>query len=178
MDKDGFRKYLTDRDQPVPEDEIIENIKMVERFEEFLNQSGKTLESAADEEFTRFSKILIEEGANTYLNFAALSRYAFFIENMELFLPVLAIFDGGEVMNVLHERLARATMRGLEALVGQLHARKLLLQTLNPLAALDRGYALVRRLEDEQLVRSTGDVAAGDGLDIQVSDGSVRARVE
>jgi hypothetical protein len=105
MDKEGFRKYLTDRDQPVPEEEIIENTKMVERFEEFLEQFGKTLETASDDEFTRFSKVLIEEGSNTYLNYAALSRYAFFIKNMELFLPVLAIFDGGEVMNVLHERL-------------------------------------------------------------------------
>jgi len=105
MDKDGFRKYLTDRDQPVPEEEIIENIKMVERFEKFLKQFDKTLETASDDEFTKFSKILIEEGYNTYLNYAALSRYAFFIKNMDLFLPVLAIFDGGEVMNVLHERL-------------------------------------------------------------------------
>jgi hypothetical protein len=105
MDKDGFRKYLTDRDQPVHEDEIIENIKMVERFEGFLKQFGKTLETASDDEFKRFAEILIEEGSNTYLNFAALSRYAFFIKNMDLFLPVLAIFDGGEVMNVLHERL-------------------------------------------------------------------------
>ena len=105
MDEKGFRKYLTDRDQPVPEEEIVENIKMVGRFEEFLKQSEKTLKTASDEEFTRFSKILIEEESNTYLNYAALSRYAFFIKNMDLFLLVLAIFDGGEVMNVLHERL-------------------------------------------------------------------------
>jgi hypothetical protein len=70
-----------------------------------LKQFGKTLETASDEEFERFSEVLIEEGSNTYLNFAALSRYAFFIKNMDLFLPVLGIFDGGEVMNVLHERL-------------------------------------------------------------------------
>jgi len=105
MNKEGFRKYLTDREQPIPEDEIIENTKMVERFEEFLKPFGKTLETVAEEEFTRFSKILIEEGSNTYLNYAALSRYAYFIKNMDLYLPVLAIFDGGEVMNVLHERL-------------------------------------------------------------------------
>jgi hypothetical protein len=105
MDKDGFLKYLTDRDQPIPEDEIIENIEMVERFEEFLNQFGKTLETASDDEFTRFSKDLIKEGSNTYLNYAALSRYALFIKNMDLYLPVLGIFDGGEVMNVLHARL-------------------------------------------------------------------------
>jgi hypothetical protein len=105
MDEEGFRKYLTDREQPVPEEQIIENTKMVERFEEFLKQFGKTLETATEEEFTKFSKILIEENSNTYLNYAALSRYAYFIKNMDLYLPVLGIFDGGEVMNVLHERL-------------------------------------------------------------------------
>ena len=105
MDKDGFRRYLTDRDQPIPEEEIIENTKMVDRFEKFLKDSGKTLETAAEPEFTEFAKILIEEGLNTYVNFAAISRYAFFIKNMDLFLPVLGIFDGSEVMNVLHERL-------------------------------------------------------------------------
>ncbi|MFW9769502.1 MAG: hypothetical protein ACFFF9_07830 [Candidatus Thorarchaeota archaeon] len=105
MDKDGFRRYLTDRDQPIPEEEIIENTKMVERFEDFLKQSGKTFETAAEPEFQKFAKILIEEGLNTYTNFAAISRYAFFIKNMDLFLPVLGILDGSEVMNVLRERL-------------------------------------------------------------------------
>ena len=105
MDKEGFRKYLTDREQPIPEEEVNENTKMVERFEEFLKQFGKTLETAVEEEFSKFSKIMIEEGSNSYLNYAAISRYAFFVKNMDLYLPVLAIFDGGEVMNVLHERL-------------------------------------------------------------------------
>ncbi|MFW9817414.1 MAG: hypothetical protein ACFFEW_15940, partial [Candidatus Thorarchaeota archaeon] len=79
MDKDGFRRYLTDRNQPIPEEEIIENTKMVERFEELLKQSGKTLETASENEFNKFAKILIDEGLNTYSNFAAISRYAFFI---------------------------------------------------------------------------------------------------
>ncbi|MFW9961080.1 MAG: hypothetical protein ACFFDV_08685 [Candidatus Thorarchaeota archaeon] len=105
MDKDGFRKYLTNRNQPIPEEEIVENTRIIERFEEFLKQFGKTLDTASSDEFTKFSEILIEEGLNTYLNFAALSRYAYFIKNMDLFLPVLAILDGGEVMNVLYERL-------------------------------------------------------------------------
>ena len=105
MDKDGFRKYLTDRDQPIPEEQVIENTKMVERFEEFLKQLDMTLETATEVEFTKFSKILIEEGLNSYLNYAAISRYAYFVQNMDLYLPILGIFDGGEVMNVLHERL-------------------------------------------------------------------------
>jgi hypothetical protein len=105
MDKEGFRKYLTDREEPIPEEQIVENTKMVERFEKFLKPLGKTLETAAETEFSEFSKVLIEEGSNTYLDYAALSRYAYFIKNMDLYLPILAIFDGGEVMNVLHERL-------------------------------------------------------------------------
>ncbi|MCK5390280.1 MAG: hypothetical protein KAJ36_07305 [Candidatus Thorarchaeota archaeon] len=105
MDKEGFRKFLTDRDQPIPEEEVIENTKIVEKFEEFVDQFGKTLETAAGEEFERFSRVLIEEEANTYLNFAAISRYAYFVKNMDLYLSVLGIFDGSEVMNVLRERL-------------------------------------------------------------------------
>lgn len=105
MDKDGFRKYLTDRDQPVQEEQIVENIKMVERFEKFLKQFDRTLETAGEDEFNNFSRVLIDEGLNTYLNYAAISRYAYFLQNMDLYLPVLAIFDGGEVMNVLRERL-------------------------------------------------------------------------
>jgi hypothetical protein len=105
MDKEGFRKYLMDREQPVPEEQIIANTEMVERFEEFLKQFGKALETAGEDEFEKFSAILIEEGANTYLDYSALSRYAYFVKNMDLYLPVLGIFDGGEVMNVLRERL-------------------------------------------------------------------------
>ena len=93
MDKEGFRRYLTDREQPVPEEQIIENTAMVERFEEVLKQFGKNLETAGEVEFSKFSKILIEEGSNTYLNYAAISRYAYFVKNMDLYLPVLAIFS-------------------------------------------------------------------------------------
>ena len=106
MDKEGFRHYLTDREQPVPEEQIIANMKMVERFEEFLKQFDKTLETAGEEEFENFSAILIKEGANTYLDYVGISRYAYFIKNMNLYLPVLGILDGGEVMNVLRERLS------------------------------------------------------------------------
>jgi len=100
MDDEGFRKYLTDRNQPIPEEEIIENIKMVKKFEKFLKPFGKTLETATGEEFEIFSKVLIEERINTYPNFAALSRYAYFAKNMGLFIPVLGVFDGSEVMNL------------------------------------------------------------------------------
>ena len=49
------------------------------------------------------------------------------------------------------------------------------LETLNPLAVLQRGYAVVRR--DGQLVRSVGQVSPGDRLSVRVSDGELGATV-
>lgn len=92
--------------------------------------------------------------------------------------PERALERHRQGLDGLHERLGRAMARGMEVRGEQLRARHSLLETLNPLAALDRGYALVRRMDDARLVRSERDVAAGDGVEIQVSDGSVRARVE
>jgi exodeoxyribonuclease VII large subunit len=50
------------------------------------------------------------------------------------------------------------------------------LKGLNPLAILDRGYAVVRRL-DGSLVRSVGAVQAGEGIRVRVSDGEFGAQV-
>jgi hypothetical protein len=105
MDKEGYRKYLTDREHPIPEPEIVETTEMVERFEIYLKQVGKTLDTATAGEANEFSKLLIDEGLNTYTSYVALSRYGYFIKNMDLYLAVLELLDGAEVMSVLNERL-------------------------------------------------------------------------
>jgi exodeoxyribonuclease VII large subunit len=56
-----------------------------------------------------------------------------------------------------------------------------LIQTLSavgPEKVLARGYAVVRRLADGEVVRSLTQVRAGDPLGVQVSDGSFGARVD
>ncbi|TFG31826.1 hypothetical protein EU527_11600 [Candidatus Thorarchaeota archaeon] len=105
MDREGYRQYLIDRVQPIPEEEIIETTKMVEKFEEYLKHFGKTLETASATEVNNFTKVLIEEKLNTYTSLVALSRYGNFIKNMDFYLAVLELIDGAEVMNVLNERL-------------------------------------------------------------------------
>jgi hypothetical protein len=105
MDKEGYHRYLTDRENPIPEDEIVEATAMVERFEAFVKKSDKTLDTAGSDEVNAFSKVLIEENINTYENLVALSRYGYFLKNLDLYLAVLELIDGAEVMNVLHERL-------------------------------------------------------------------------
>ena len=58
----------------------------------------------------------------------------------------------------------------------QLHGRSLQLEALSPSRTLRRGYA-VCMLESGQVLQSTGQVAAGDGVEIQLADGSVATRV-
>ncbi len=51
------------------------------------------------------------------------------------------------------------------------------LRALSPKATLDRGYAIVHRLVDGQIVRTPDAVAIGDPLRIRVAGGDVAARV-
>ncbi|MGD1993573.1 MAG: exodeoxyribonuclease VII large subunit, partial [Anaerolineae bacterium] len=51
------------------------------------------------------------------------------------------------------------------------------LESVGPVATLERGYAIVRRHEDESVVRSVDQVAAGDEIGVRVSDGEFDATV-
>jgi exodeoxyribonuclease VII large subunit len=51
------------------------------------------------------------------------------------------------------------------------------LQTLSPLATLERGYAITRHLGTGKVVRSVTQVVAGDRLEVQVSDGQFESTV-
>jgi exodeoxyribonuclease VII large subunit len=65
----------------------------------------------------------------------------------------------------------------MEARRGQLTALEAQLNSLSPLAVLDRGYALVLDTRGN-LVRSTRQVAPGDGVVTRLSDGKFASRVE
>ena len=53
----------------------------------------------------------------------------------------------------------------------RLHGHLLRLQSLSPFATLDRGYSITRQLRTGEIVRSVAQVAAGDRIETQVSDG-------
>ncbi len=74
-------------------------------------------------------------------------------------------------------RLNRSLERLVEssaARVGSLDAR---LNSLSPLAVLDRGYALVLS-SDGALIRSTSQISSGDQLTTRLADGAFASRVE
>ena len=79
-----------------------------------------------------------------------------------------------ELLSQAHTRLRHYLALRRERLEG-LRAR---LESLSPLATLDRGYALVRHQETGRLISRVGQVQAGDALGVRVSDGEFAVRVE
>ena len=67
-------------------------------------------------------------------------------------------------------RLGAAAQR-LHSLSGHLHA-------LSPLATLERGYAIVRRVTDGEVLRRADTVCVGDTVDALLSQGSLRCEVK
>ena len=73
-------------------------------------------------------------------------------------------------------RLDAAMESLLEARRARLKVAITALEAVGPLATLARGYAIVHKMNG-QIVRSRGDVASGESLDITVTDGTFGARV-
>ena len=82
----------------------------------------------------------------------------------------------GQRLAQAHERLGRAPLLTVERKRARLDQAAGRLRALSPRSTLERGYAIVRA--DEGIVRSTGDVATGDSVEVEVADGKFGARVE
>lgn len=108
MDKEGFRAYL--QDKKLPEEHVKPFVALVERFEGFLNEAGRSgvVESATADEVNAFSTALIAEGDNTWDNYIALLRYAAFTKNRPFFVAVMEYLDGQEALDNLHRKVGEA----------------------------------------------------------------------
>ncbi len=83
----------------------------------------------------------------------------------------------GRKLTALHERLERGCFEHLAELAGKIKLLDLRLEGLNPLAPLERGYALLQK-QDGEYVRSTAQVQPGEQLKARVSDGEFSVTVE
>lgn len=81
-----------------------------------------------------------------------------------------------EKMSQTEKRLEAAYRLKLQAFGGKLAEMAAALDGLSPLKTLSRGYSLVYR--GEKLVKSAGELSAGDRVDIRLADGSVSAVIE
>lgn len=81
-----------------------------------------------------------------------------------------------QLKHVSMERLQAAMLRQLQRGQQQMAQTAAKLEALSPLRVLARGYGIV--LSDGQVMKDAADLAPGDLLDIRLSQGQVRARVE
>jgi hypothetical protein len=98
LDREGFRGFLKERN--LSADEVESSVSIAERFERFLGEGNS--------DSSDFVEIMIGESINSYENFVALARYGLFIENDKIYLTFFGVIDGGNVMDVLHEKLGES----------------------------------------------------------------------
>ena len=91
--------------------------------------------------------------------------------------PRRRLAHAGAHLRDFSARLDRSVERKIDASASRLGALEARLHSLSPLAVLDRGYALV---VDERggVVRSAGELAAGDRVTARLARGSFTGRVE
>jgi len=80
-------------------------------------------------------------------------------------------------LDALGRRLATAARHHLERSRARADAAARTLHTVSPLATLDRGYAIVTRATDGQILRSARQVRPGDGIEVRLAEGGLSARV-
>jgi exodeoxyribonuclease VII large subunit len=91
--------------------------------------------------------------------------------------PRRSVLHAREHLSDFRARLDRSIERTLQRAAIRLGALDARLNSLSPLAVLDRGYALVLSAEGT-LIRSTSQLASADQLTTRLADGSFISRVE
>lgn len=100
MDREGFRQLLKTR--KLSDEQIEASIAIAERFEGYLIDSAGKLDI---ETAWKFSKILINEGQNTYDNLLTLARYGRFIKNNKIYVAILELLGGAEAQPNLYKKV-------------------------------------------------------------------------
>ncbi|MBB87244.1 MAG: exodeoxyribonuclease VII large subunit [Xanthomonadales bacterium] len=91
--------------------------------------------------------------------------------------PRLGLQRAARHIDQLQTALTRATVRKLDDQRMRVGAMGRELEAVSPLAVLNRGFAVATNPE-QQVIRSVSQVSAGDAIDLRLTDGVLRARVE
>jgi hypothetical protein len=102
MNELAFRRFLEERD--LSQAEIEQHVSLAEEFESFLSDSATP---PTTQDARAFVSALVEGGADTFENLVALFRYGRFTQNSDVYLALLELLDGGEVLDNLHAKLGQ-----------------------------------------------------------------------
>lgn len=110
-----------------------------------------------------------------------LMRYSRRLEQLQARLAAQSPAKRLERLHLAHqgldERLRRSMRERIETLRIRLAQQARDLHTLSPLNTLGRGYAIVIRQQDQQIVRAAGEVEPGERITARLADGSLICEV-
>jgi exodeoxyribonuclease VII large subunit len=92
--------------------------------------------------------------------------------------PLDRIHDLARTLDELDGRLKRGIRQSVESSRQTVNALAASLNALSPLAVLDRGYSLTKRLPDGDLIRDASTLKVGDRLSTLLAQGSVISEVQ
>jgi len=97
--------------------------------------------------------------------------------HIRLLSPAVKLKEKRFVLENLHKNVVAAFLRILEGLKKRLESEMNVLQSLSPLSVLGRGYSIVRRLPEGEIIKDAAAVAPGDDVAVRLSLGGFRAKV-
>lgn len=105
MDEKGFREYLGKRN--LPEEQVDQHIAFVSLMEKRLmaRNPSWTFDDLDRSSTQDLVNELINSGENDIPNLLALARYAWLIQNVDMYVKLFQMLDGYEVMDNLYARL-------------------------------------------------------------------------
>lgn len=92
--------------------------------------------------------------------------------------PAEALAVQQQRLNSLQQRLARATDLHLKQTKQRLHSLLQTLHVVSPLATLERGYSILSRKDDHQIIRSVAAVQPAQTLQARLADGYLTLQVQ
>jgi exodeoxyribonuclease VII, large subunit len=99
------------------------------------------------------------------------------VQDLQHVSPLSLIEQRRQQLDEYTERMQVSMQHALSLQAERLRSLTLQLHSLSPLLTIARGYAIVRREEDQKVVTSVEHVKAGEALTIQVQDGSIPVTV-
>jgi exodeoxyribonuclease VII large subunit len=91
--------------------------------------------------------------------------------------PLARLREDHFILENLRKNMIAETVNVLESLKNRLSTRMAVLDSLSPLAVLNRGYAIVRRLADSRIIRAAADVSKETSVQVRVASGRFDAKV-
>ncbi len=92
--------------------------------------------------------------------------------------PLWRIRNSLQRLDHFNQRLGRSAQAGMRLKRLQLEHATQRLSSLNPAAVLQRGFAIVRKAEDGQIVRDPNQLRAGERLNVHVARGDFDVKVD